>query len=50
VANQHGYRNSGVEKKGPTLTSVTSPLVKALHASDVAVSINRVDAAELEEM
>jgi len=29
---------------------VNTPLVKALHTSDVAVSINRVDAAEIDEM
>jgi len=29
---------------------VNTPLVKALHTSDVAVSINRVDAAEVDEM
>jgi len=29
---------------------VNTPLVKALHTNDVAVHINRVDAAEVDEM
>jgi insertion element IS1 protein InsB len=50
VTDQHGHGDSRVEKKGPALTSVNTPLVNRLHPGDVEVSISRVEAAEVDEM
>jgi insertion element IS1 protein InsB len=50
VTDQHRYGDSRVEKKGPALTAVNLPLVNALRPSDVAVSVSRVDEAEVDEM
>jgi insertion element IS1 protein InsB len=50
VTAQYGHGDSGVEKKGPALTSVNTPLLTTLQPGDVAVRIRRVEAAEVDEM